>query len=249
MRTAGVDLAAEAANTAIAVLGWSSAGASVHQVLADVPDDVLVDVVRGADKTGIDCPLGWPDEFVTFLAAYAGGTFTPPGDVSGKDWRRKLVYRRTDEVVRARLRMIPLSVAADRIAHPALRCATVLTRLAALGVPVDRDGSGVVVEAYPAGSLNRWGLPYRRYKGPKNADARHALIDRLLERAPWLDLGRFEALCRASDHALDAVIASLTARAAALGLVEPPAPDDAAAAASEGWIAVPTGDLGALVRA
>lgn len=54
-------------------------------------------------KAGIDCPLGWPDEFAAFLAAWSSGTFVAPVDIAGKEWRRRLAYRRTDEVVRARL--------------------------------------------------------------------------------------------------------------------------------------------------
>ncbi|EXG80290.1 DUF429 domain-containing protein [Cryptosporangium arvum] len=238
MRTLGVDLAAEAATTALATIDWAPSGARVHHVQVSITDDVLVDAVRGATRTGIDCPLGWPTEFVRFLVAWSAGTFEPPVRTD-KAWRRRLAYRRTDEVVRERLGLVPLSVAADRIAHPALRCAGILARLAADGVRVDR----VVVEAYPAGSLKCWGLPHRRYKGTANAPARHALVDELLARAPWLDLGPHEPLCRASDHALDAVLAGLTARAAALGLTHPPLPEDAAAAAKEGWIALPTGPL------
>jgi hypothetical protein len=58
----------------------------------------------------------------------------------------------------------PLSVSADRIAHAAFRCAGLLARLAALGEPVDRAGSGVVVEVYPAAALRRLGLTHRGYK-------------------------------------------------------------------------------------
>lgn len=238
MRTLGVDLAAEAANTAIAGIDWSPAGASAHHVQVSITDDVLVDAVRGADRSGIDCPLGWPTEFVRFLGAWSAGTLVAPGSTD-KAWRRRLAYRRTDEVVRERLGLIPLSVAADRIAHPAMRWAGVMARLVADGVPVERT----VVEAYPAGSLKCWGLPHRRYKGTANTAARDALVDELLARAPWLDLGGHEGLCRASDHALDAVLASLTARAAALGLTYPPAAEDAALATKEGWIVIPTGPL------
>ena len=66
-------------------------------------------------------------------------------------------------------------------------------------------------------------------------------VDSLLVDAPWLTLGRYEEVCRASDDALDAVIAALTARAAALGRVTvPPGPQAAAIASREGWIALPT---------
>jgi hypothetical protein len=56
----------------------------------------------------------------------------------------------TDEAVRAETGLIPLSVAADRIGHAAMRCAGLLAQLARRGQSVDRCGRGVVVEVYPA---------------------------------------------------------------------------------------------------
>jgi Protein of unknown function (DUF429) len=70
-------------------------------------------------RRGIDCPLGWPLPFVEFVAAHRDGHVTVPADVDGRGWRRVLVSRATDEAVRTLTGLIPLSVAADRIAHPA----------------------------------------------------------------------------------------------------------------------------------
>jgi hypothetical protein len=67
-------------------------------------------------------------------------------------------------VVREQAGLVPLSVSADRIAHVALRCAVLLAELDASGRPVDRSGSGHVVEVYPAASLRRWGLDHPGYK-------------------------------------------------------------------------------------
>jgi hypothetical protein len=50
-------------------------------------------------------------------------------------------------------------------------------------------------------------------------------------------------LCRGSDHALDAVVAAITARCAAIGLATRPDGDQLAAARTEGWIALPTAPL------
>ncbi|GAA3256644.1 hypothetical protein GCM10020216_093880 [Nonomuraea helvata] len=72
-------------------------------------------------------------------------------------------------------------------------------------------------------------------------------MDRLLEAAPWLELGEYEPLCRASDDATDAVVSALAARAAALGLVTVPTEEQAGVAATEGWIALPTTPLDRLV--
>jgi predicted nuclease with RNAse H fold len=168
MHTVGVDLAAEATNTAVAWLDWSPRGASVRDLVIGAVDDVIVEAVSQASKAGIDCPLGWPESFVTFISAHRDDQLIEPKDVAGRDWRRRLLFRRTDEAVRAVTGLVPLSVAADRIAHPAIRCAGLLARLAREGRPVDRSGSGVVVEVYPAASLKQWGLPHRRYKRSEN---------------------------------------------------------------------------------
>jgi predicted nuclease with RNAse H fold len=96
------------------------------------------------------------------------------------------------------------------------------------------------VEVYPAASLVQWGFDHRNYKRTKNHARLEALVDELKERARWLDLGEFEPLCRKSDDAFDAVIAGLTARASALGMVEAVPGDKMEIAAVEGWIALPT---------
>jgi predicted nuclease with RNAse H fold len=240
--TAGVDLAADPAGTAAACLEWSGTGATLRELILPADDEAIVDLIVAAGKTGIDCPLGWPDAFVTFVNAHHTGVAPVPADVPAREWRRRLAWRHTDEVTRAATGLVPLSVSADRIGHTAMRCAAIQTVLAHRGHPVDRSGAGAVVEVYPAASLKLWGLPWRGYKTGKNVAALGAVVDGLLEAAPWLDLGVHEDRCRRSDHALDAVIAALTARAAALGQVT--RADDLALARVEGWIALPTQPLG-----
>jgi hypothetical protein len=108
----------------------------------------------------------------------------------------------------------------------------------------DRSGRGRLVEAYPAAALRQWGLPYRRYKGRERTAEREALVDSLVREAPWLNLGDAEAVCLASDHALDAIVSALVAMAARLGLTRPPTTSaDMALAVREGWIHLPTGSL------
>jgi hypothetical protein len=87
--------------------------------------------------------------------------------------------------------------------------------------------TGVVVEVYPAVTLQQWGLPHRGYKGPGNTSKLASLVDAVLAAAPWLDLGTAEPECRRRDDALDAVIAALAARAAMLGLVTLPSTEQA----------------------
>jgi len=100
---------------------------------------------------------------------------------------------------------------------------------------------------YPAAALRHWQLPHRGYKGAANREVRDGLVNSLLAAAPWLDLGQHGGLCRTSDHALDAVVCALIARAVALHVTDPAGPDRQVAAV-EGWIHVPTAPLEALVR-
>ena len=206
----------------MAVLRWSVTGAAVQSLVLDVDDAAITNAATHADKLGIDCPLGWPDDFLLFLQEHHAGQVVAPQEVAGRDWRRKLAYRATDRAVRERTGLTPLSVAADRIGLTAMRAAGILSRLAAEGRPVDRAGNGIVVEVYPAASLRCWGLPFRAYKGGNRRAAREALIGALLKRTPWLDLGAYVDLCADSDDALDAVIAALTSRAAALSNTSTP---------------------------
>ncbi|WP_431728921.1 DUF429 domain-containing protein [Verrucosispora sp. TAA-831] len=180
------------------------------------------------------------------MTAHRSGHVTvAEGD--GAQWRRRLAYRLTDEVVRGEAGIIPLSVAADRIAHAAFRCAGLLAMLAAAGQDVDRCGAGRIVEVYPAAALCRWGLSYRGYKG-RGQNVQHAdLVTALCGAAPWRELGAFEALCRRSHDAFDSVVAALNARAAAIGMATRPDDEQREVARVEGWIALPTGPLSGLV--
>jgi predicted nuclease with RNAse H fold len=244
--TAGVDLAAMPERTALASIEWVRTRAVIRDLVCPADDDVILGAIGQADKTGIDCPLGWPDAFADFVAAHRSGHVALPRDDTGTGWRRELTMRRTDAFVRDQLHLVPLSVSADRIAHVALRCAVLLAKLDASGRPVDRSGAGAVVEVYPAASLRSWGLRHRGYKRPHTSDVLVAAADDLLAAAPWLDCGPHEETIRRSHDAFDAVIAALTARAASQGQTCPPG-GDLAAAATEGWIAIPGSPISELL--
>jgi predicted nuclease with RNAse H fold len=246
--TVGVDLAAEPKGTAVASVVWSAAGATVADLVVGADDTTILRAIGRADKAGVDCPLGWPERFVAFVSSHRDGHVVVPKGVAGRDWRRALAFRVTDDAVRAATGLIPLSVAADRIGHTAMRCAGLLAALALEGRMVDRRGGGVVVEVYPSASLQRWGLPFRGYKGRDNVLSLARLVDALRSAAPWLVMGGHEPVCRRSHDAFDAVVAALTARAASLGVVTVPSAEQSEVAAIEGWIAVPTSPLGDLVR-
>jgi predicted nuclease with RNAse H fold len=121
MRTVGVDLAAEPRTTAVAVIEWRPGTAQVSTVRMPADDSMVLDLMDGADKVGIDYPLGWPDAFVQFVTAHHNDALTVPDDLTSVEWRRSLSYRFTDEHVRTALSMIPLSVSTDRIGVTAMR--------------------------------------------------------------------------------------------------------------------------------
>jgi len=234
----GIDLAAQPRSTAVAVLVEDGRRCVLDEVALGAADQALVDTVTGATKAGIDVPLGWPRRFVDLLAAHAASTLPVP-ESTGDDWRRGLAMRETDLVVRRRTGLTPLSVATDRIAHPALRWAGIESRLRELGLDVARDGSGAICEVYPAAALRSWGLAHRGYKGTRNKVPRAALVDALAARLPDLDWNGHRPLCESEDDALDAVLAALIAREVAQGRAVPPREEELELARQEGWIWLP----------
>lgn len=249
MRVAGVDLAAEAAGTALAVLRVEQGSVALESLCLGVDDETIVRATRDVSLIGIDCAFGWPVDFVDFVARHAAG-----GELSGSDagdlaWRRRLAHRETDRVVTERTGARPLSVATDRLGMTALRCAVLLDRLAGDGRVVDRSGEhpSAVAEVYPAMALRVWGLTRPGYK--QATDARAALIADLRRAAPWLELGDHEPLMHASADALDAVLAALVALAHARGASIRPTAAQLHKARVEGWISIPTvglSELGAI---
>lgn len=248
MRTLGVDVAAQARGTATAVVEWGERAVVVGVEVGREDGQIIEEMVR-ADCCGIDCPLGWPMKMVGALARYAND-----GVWSGVD-KAAFRYRRTDLAVIERVReqtgkpLYPLSVSSDRIAIAAWRVAG-LREL--LDKRFDRAGSDNVFEVYPAAALQLWGLDRRGYKGSGDAGrvVRARLLAAIREAAPWLEWEdpSLESACVDSDHALDALVASLVTRAAALALTYPIEPGDLSLAREEGWIHLPrTESLGQLL--
>ena len=240
MLTVGVDLAAEPERTAVARVEWSEGQAVVRDVTCGADDDTVLAALAEADKAGIDCPLGWPEEFIRFVNAHHAGPVPLPAGGLAAGWRRALALRVTDLVVKQETGLTPLSVSADRIGYVAMRCAILLAELARRGRPVDRAGTGTVAEVYPAASLKVWGLPYRGYKRPAEPAALVRLMDELSAQTPYLQLEAADRLCRRQHDAADAVIAALAARAVHCGLTLAPRDEaEMAAARAEGWVAIP----------
>ena len=210
MITTGVDLASQAAKTALCSLDWSRRPVRLTELVVGVDDATIAARLSEVDKLGIDVPLGWPTAFVAALSQHArDGSW--PSDYDHGD-TSSLRLRRTDLVLAAALRAgPPLSVSTDRIALPAMRAAALLSRESER---VALDGSGVVVEVYPAAALRRWGFPSMGYKHEEHLAARRELINAFVQQSTaWLSLREEElALCEHSDDAFDALVAALGSR-------------------------------------
>lgn len=242
----GVDLAAEPAGTALAILEWSHGSAEVVTVETGVTDEDICDQIVGVAKIGIDCALGWPKEFVEFVTRYSqsdSATWSFSGDIQ---WRRSVAYRETDRVVRQKTGKWPLSVATDRLGLTAMRAAGLLSRLSETGVTIDRTGAGMVAEVYPGASLRRWGFDTSGYR--TSPEIRQELISHIQTIHSWLNLNTFSSLMRDSADAFDAVIAGCAARAAALNKYDLPSPSIYQLAQQEGWIVLPEGSFDSLVE-
>lgn len=276
VKTLGVDLSAEPDTTGLAVIEWHETRAEVVDLRVGSSDAEIVETARGVEVVGIDCPFGWPESFRRFLG---GDDRIPPewpqakrartkGKVGEQDWRRWLAYRRTDYFIREHkeIGIWPLSVASDKIALTAMRAQVLLNSLKSAGRRVEPDGSGDVVEVYPAAALKRWrqtlegqgrdGLTHKGYKGSKGRSAREGLVQALFNEdglANWLAFSNPGSIsqCYETDDALDAVICALIAAVHASGQWQKPRQErspgwtdtDAELAAAEGWIIVPDIDL------
>jgi predicted nuclease with RNAse H fold len=227
VRTLGIDLASRADRTAMATVTWAAGRAVVREPVSPVSDEQALEAMAAAEWTGMDAPFGWPEAVVRALPRFAERGEWPEAD------RDTLRFRETDRFVQEKTGIWPLSVSSDRIAVPAWRCARLLA--ARPGI-VDRLGGAGVVEIYPGAALTLWGFQRRGYK--RSGEARALLVAEIERRADgWLDLAAARRACVESDHALDAVLASLLARAAARGLTWPPPGGDAVR--REGWIHLP----------
>jgi predicted nuclease with RNAse H fold len=255
--TVGVDLAASARRTAVCRVEWGEVGAPTVEFVVPDGDEELLALVRGADKTGLDCPLGWPTGFVDTIVAHHQGLPLPSpvrfGDrTDGRPGLDPLRFRLTDDLTwKATATRPPLSVSTDLLGVVALRAARLLDALGAGNVP--RDGSGPVAEVYPAAALRLWGI---RLSGSyKNATPEARAVREHVLASLEAGLGRalpdaVRTRCVVSHDHLDALVCALVARAVLVGDTRWPAsPHERAAALREGWIHLPGPDLAALRRA
>jgi predicted nuclease with RNAse H fold len=241
VRTLGIDLSTDDAKVGVAQIEWRGGAAEVVLVELGWGNDALQDLAAEAGATAIDAPFGWPDEFRDAVDDWAERGHWASIDTE------LLRYRLTDRVISTT--KYPLSVSSDRIASTAMRCSSLLHMIGEQrGRPVDRVGADGIFEVYPAAALTVW-TPHlvRGYKGTeeRHKRRRREILDELAPPDGWLLLNeRDRACCVQYDDALDALVASLVARAAAQETLveEVPAGDDLARAKREGWIHAPRKD-------
>ena len=249
MRALGIDLAAEAATTGVVVLDPTSPGRwQATEPDGQADDDRLVRAADGVDVIGVDAPLGWPVAFVEAVTAHH--RFGPwPGTAD----RSTLTHRETDRAVQRLGIRRPLSVSADRLGSVAMRCALLQRRWAdeVWAEPAARDGSGRLVETYPAAAFAAWQIECRRYKDRLRPADASRVREQIVEAvgaavAPWLDLAPVRSRCIASDHVLDALVCALVAVASKAAATHQAPEAERQIAAVEGWIHVPSSPLARL---
>lgn len=235
---AGVDLAAEASRTGLALLSESDGKCLVERLQVGADDISITDTISIAERTGVDVPFGWPDRFVELITAHSAQELHPPQSTD-REWRRGNAMRATDVAVHEQTGIWPLSVATERIAYAAMRWAGIEASLRENGMRVARDGSGAILEVYPAAALKRWSLQHRGYKGTNNSASRLELVAGLSERTSYLDWNGHRDQCIEDDNALDAVLAALIAYEAFSGRCVPPPDELLTVVEREGWIWIP----------
>ncbi len=240
MVTLGIDLSSQQANTAACLIKWRTDGSvEIADPEKGCDDGKLHELIAQATIVGIDAPFGWPAAFTAGVADWTATRWT--GD---ETLQKALRLRTTDIAVHMVTKITPLSVSTNLISLPGMRAMALLRHF---GV-TDKSGAGrdaqgrQYFEVYPAGSLKQWDLRHNGYKpGSKVTKAealnrRRDMLEKLRQRLPRIQIPDAYA---ETDHSFDALIASLTARAAALGRTIPPDDTQRALATTEGWIHLP----------
>jgi predicted RNase H-like nuclease len=242
MRTIGVDLSAETRKTAVCSIDWDAAEVRLHD--RDLADESLVELIGEARLTGIDSPLGWPDDFVRAVAAHASLEHFADWSEVSEQKRRRLRLRATDQYLHDEFGLNPMSVSTSWLGSVALRAAWLQERCIDRGLDVNRSGvSGKIAEVYPGAALLRWGFLGRgvKYKGRGLAErkVRKEIVEQLQRTVLRSDIRGVAARCVADDDELDALVCAVVARAVIANRTLRPPRELAEIAGREGWIHMP----------
>jgi len=247
-RTVGIDLGSKPKKTAVCQIEWRPDGGRILPAEdAKLTNKYLVKMISDSNVShvGIDAPFGWPTEFVEAISKYQESTTWHSPE------QRTLRFRKTDLHVKAVTGRDPLSVTAGYLVYLAWRCAEIMSK-----VPdwdrSSRRGDGRLIEVYPVGSMHQWGMDPKSwdddpgsYKGkePDRVRRRTTLVKRIQKEAQGrLDFDGQEQRFIDSDDELDALIASLMARAVSQDLAEPIPSELDEIVLKEGWIRLPKVD-------
>jgi Protein of unknown function (DUF429) len=82
VHTLGIDLAAQAKQTAVCLLSWGKGQAAIERLALGVDDAAILELIRSEEpaKVAIDAPFGWPAPFVAAVVSThpaASGRHTP----------------------------------------------------------------------------------------------------------------------------------------------------------------------------
>ena len=201
----------------------------------------------------IDAPFSVPAEFVPAggqksLLAEVGSLVDgrrpfPDGRLfvalvtSTRKLARKKPLRTTeDEWLRKKVNIRSTLWAGARGGAPMTAACLTLLHLSSCPMwPWTLGGPGLLIEAFPAGQLKHWDLPFQQYSGRTDIHCanRRMILNGLRRR---VDLGAWEEILLPCADAIDAVVCALTAAAVTHGSVA--IAPDASISDREGWIAI-----------
>jgi hypothetical protein len=75
VRTVGVDLAAQAKQTAVCLVSWDEGRGTIDTFAVGADNVAIVDLIESDKpaKVAIDAPFGWPAPFVSAVTEHAAG--------------------------------------------------------------------------------------------------------------------------------------------------------------------------------
>lgn len=247
MRTLGIDLASQPAQTAVVGVDWPEDGppqlVPITETSANGLDDSgLIDVLQSGEwgRIAIDVPLGWPRTLLELLARWRDGRpINLPADE--RRGRSRTLFRETDLAVWDQTGLRPIPVGVESLAWVARRSFHLLSQA---GLHADHAGlRSHVLETYPKAALSRW--PDMPAESTKSGPDSPAVRDRVLQtltaelRLEIASPDRALLVAAGSDHHFDALICALVARAAMLAKTTRPTSDQVEAARAEAGFTFP----------